>query len=163
MPWAALGCRGDDGAFAVLGDADDGVERVGGDVERAITVDRKVVPGNAFGKHMWRPERAVRVQGELPVATTIHPLFVLYSESYAAYLASPEWKKIRARVLKRDGKRCQHCSAKAQCVHHISYDEPVIIGERDEDLISLCNSCVRPFTTHPPEEDRHRNPAPHRD
>ncbi|MDR7334307.1 hypothetical protein [Roseateles asaccharophilus] len=79
--------------------------------------------------------------GEPTVAVTIHPLWALFSESYPAYLQSPEWGEIRRRVLKRDGSLCRLCLAKAQCVHHISYDEPVIIGERDEDLISLCDAC----------------------
>ena len=71
----------------------------------------------------------------------IHPLWRLFAESYEKYRGTSDWKEIRKRILKRDKRLCQLCGNKAQCMHHISYDEPVILGERDEDLISLCNPC----------------------
>jgi hypothetical protein len=88
--------------------------------------------------------------------TWTHPLFRLYQQDYPAYLQTREWKVIRRRVLKRDKGLCQLCVAKAQCVHHISYDEEVILGERDEDLISLCDPCHQSIEF---DGERHRTDA----
>ena len=61
--------------------------------------------------------------------------------SYAEYLASPEWQKLRKAVLLRDGFKCQKCgSAKNVVVHHIHYPE-VLGTESQDDLITLCDKC----------------------
>lgn len=49
-------------------------------------------------------------------------------ESYAAYLASPLWRAIRRRVLKRDGLNCCLCPAAATEVHHDDYGEAMLEG-----------------------------------
>lgn len=61
--------------------------------------------------------------------------------SYEEYLASPLWKKIRDRVLDRDGHLCCRCGKTATQVHHKSYREPVILGDDDGDLVSVCSHC----------------------
>lgn len=61
-------------------------------------------------------------------------------DSYAKYLESPTWKKIRRQALDRDGHTCRACKKHAQVVHHIRY--PKNLGqERLEWLYSLCAPC----------------------
>ena len=61
-------------------------------------------------------------------------------QRYAAYLESATWKKIRAKVLKRDKQTCLACKGRAQVVHHIRY--PKKLGEEKlEWLYSLCMNC----------------------
>jgi hypothetical protein len=63
------------------------------------------------------------------------------SADYADYLKSPLWRKIKRRVLKRDGNSCRRCGAKAKRVHHRSYDDEVLAGNDDEQLSSICEGC----------------------
>lgn len=65
--------------------------------------------------------------------------------TYDDYLRSPEWRTIRARVLKRDNHKCR-CGAKAQHVHHRSYDADVMMGLNDAKLIALCEPCHNRIT-----------------
>ena len=45
-----------------------------------------------------------------------------WQSDYAAYLASPEWKAKRDKVLKRANYVCEGCGdAKATVVHHLTY------------------------------------------
>lgn len=60
---------------------------------------------------------------------------------YQIYLTSALWRVIRRRVLKRDYSTCVMCREVANTVHHRSYDQDVLDGNRDEDLISLCRPC----------------------
>lgn len=59
---------------------------------------------------------------------------------YGAYLNSPEWRKRRNDALRRDGFRCQRCSATRRLqVHHLTY---VRVGHEDpDDLVTLCARC----------------------
>ena len=61
-------------------------------------------------------------------------------DSYAKYLESPTWRKIRARALKRDKHTCRACGEKAQVVHHVRYPER-LGQEKMEWLYSLCAPC----------------------
>jgi hypothetical protein len=63
------------------------------------------------------------------------------SRSYDDYLASPLWRKIKRRILKRDEKRCRRCGGDADRVHHRSYAREVLDGLADECLVSLCEGC----------------------
>ena len=61
-------------------------------------------------------------------------------DSYAKYLESSTWRKIRAKALARDKHKCRACGEKAQHVHHIRY--PKNLGEEKMDwLYSLCVPC----------------------
>lgn len=61
---------------------------------------------------------------------------------YAAYLASPLWKGIRARVYAAKGRNCVHCkSCKAQAVHHADYDKPTMLGDVIDSLMPVCDDC----------------------
>lgn len=60
--------------------------------------------------------------------------------SYKDYLQSPEWKKIRKRILKRANYKCEICKVmKAYQVHHKHYKN--IFNEKDKDLIAVCGTC----------------------
>jgi hypothetical protein len=61
--------------------------------------------------------------------------------SYDAYRNSPLWRKIRKRILQRDGKLCIRCGDPATEVHHRNYMEPVLCGDDDVSLVSLCRGC----------------------
>lgn len=64
---------------------------------------------------------------------------ITYS-SYGQYLLSPEWKKIRKRILKRANYKCEICKVmKAYQVHHKHYKN--IFNEKDKDLIAVCGTC----------------------
>jgi hypothetical protein len=61
-------------------------------------------------------------------------------EAYAEYLRGDEWKKIRARILKRDNDRCRASGKPAHAVHHRRY--PQKLGEeRSGWLFSVCTDC----------------------
>ncbi|KEQ11355.1 HNH endonuclease [Endozoicomonas numazuensis] len=66
-------------------------------------------------------------------------LKIVDKTTFGSYYESSEWQKTRSRILVRDGRKCQACNEKAECVHHLIYDR--IGKENDLDLISLCNSC----------------------
>ena len=60
---------------------------------------------------------------------------------YAAYLHSPEWKKLRSTILARDGLICWSCGEEANQVHHLNYKH--FGEEREEDLVAACGGCNR--------------------
>lgn len=63
-------------------------------------------------------------------------------DTYQAYLLSPLWSSIRASILERDAFKCRLCGAGATQVHHRSYSERILTGERlDDSLLSLCAEC----------------------
>ena len=68
-------------------------------------------------------------------------LFWLGYPSYADYLRSDLWRTIRKRILVRDGNRCCVCHGKASEVHHAAYTRAAMLGQEDEQLLSLCRDC----------------------
>lgn len=80
--------------------------------------------------------------------------------SYDSYLDSPLWGNIRGRVLKRDQKLCLRCGDRATEVHHSNYREPVLRGDDDAALVSLCRMCHETVERDPdgrwrPEAEKH--------
>lgn len=63
--------------------------------------------------------------------------------SYRHYMQSPLWKSIRERVLARDEYRCFACLGVADQVHHESYGDVTIRGEKIDRLKSVCAPCHR--------------------
>jgi hypothetical protein len=61
--------------------------------------------------------------------------------NYRHYKNRALWRKIRNRVLARDDHTCIRCNGRADEVHPRSYDETVILGRQDEQLVSVCNGC----------------------
>lgn len=56
------------------------------------------------------------------------------------YYMTPEWKKKKEYVLKRDGYLCQMClTNRAYTAHHLNYSR--FKNELTSDLISVCRTC----------------------
>jgi len=70
---------------------------------------------------------------------------------YKEYRKTPEWKRKRALILKRDKHQCQGCStAPATQAHHLTYFH---VGEEFLfELVTVCNSCHKRL--HDPEEEQ---------
>lgn len=66
---------------------------------------------------------------------------ILGYASYAEYLKSPLWSRIRREVLWRDGSECRICRAGTRIVHHQSYDVDTLLGKRNDRLVALCDNC----------------------
>jgi hypothetical protein len=66
---------------------------------------------------------------------------VTLMDYHTEYLQSNLWRKIKRRVLKRDGHTCQLCEGKGNVVHHKSYERNVLEGAADNLLITLCEGC----------------------
>ncbi len=65
--------------------------------------------------------------------------------TYAAYLASPLWKEIRAKRLAISS-QCSCCEEQAAIVHHDFYYKKLLLGDEisvARDLYPLCNGCHR--------------------
>jgi len=63
------------------------------------------------------------------------------SADYYAYLASPAWGAVRARIFASRLRQCERCGAFG-CIldlHHKSYAR--FGNESDEDLMIVCRSC----------------------
>lgn len=63
--------------------------------------------------------------------------------SYAAYLRSPLWRYMRAKVMLDYGGKCVLCPRRARIVHHLSYAPPVLAGIDTGPLVPLCHKCHR--------------------
>lgn len=61
--------------------------------------------------------------------------------SYADYLSSPMWWKIRRRVMEQHECRCAFCLAPATAVHHASYKKAVLNGSDISPLYPVCEAC----------------------
>lgn len=63
---------------------------------------------------------------------------------YRAYLESPDWKRRRQKVLKRDQYTCQGCLTNpAVLVHHLTYEH--MGNEFAFELVSMCDACHNRF------------------
>lgn len=63
-----------------------------------------------------------------------------FTKSYRAYIASPEWKSLRAKVMKRCGGVCEGCGERAAVeVHHLTYRH--FMQEFLFELVGLCGPC----------------------
>jgi len=54
--------------------------------------------------------------------------------------STARWRKIRKRILQRDGYTCQHCGGEANSVDHI-VPRSLNGGDDDWNLQSLCTPC----------------------
>ena len=70
----------------------------------------------------------------------VMPAYPMRDFSYATYLESSHWRKIREEVLIRDCGRCRVCNVnRASQVHHLTYER--IGRELTVDLIAICAGC----------------------
>jgi hypothetical protein len=60
--------------------------------------------------------------------------------SYKKYLASDEWKKLRAEVF-AEYPTCICCESQSQVVHHVRYDSATLLGVHRLNLAPLCHAC----------------------
>lgn len=94
-----------------------------------------------FKKCMADTDTALREREELKKTrgwrNKVDPL----SLEYADYRKTRLWKEIKYRVLLRDENKCRRCGGNADVVHHISYDDDVMLGMNDDKLVSLCDGC----------------------
>ena len=61
---------------------------------------------------------------------------------YEDHIDSPEWRKVRKKVLERDGHRCTVCGKNINLhVHHLSYKHLGYEMEFMDDLTTLCRDC----------------------
>jgi len=66
---------------------------------------------------------------------------------YNAYLATPEWRRRRLAVLKRDNWTCQGClDAQAEQAHHLTYEH--LENEFLWELVAVCLPCHRRLHPH---------------
>jgi hypothetical protein len=74
-------------------------------------------------------------------------------EEYKAYLLSDKWKRLRDRIIRARGVRCERCGTSPMRgggrleVHHLTYAH--LGNEPPEDLLVVCAGCHK-------EEDRKR-------
>lgn len=61
--------------------------------------------------------------------------------TYADYLASPLWARIRREAMERSGRRCECCGQPAVQVHHRSYAVACLLGQRPQWLTPICDAC----------------------
>lgn len=61
--------------------------------------------------------------------------------SYADYLKSPLWKRIRSRCLKKNDGQCMLCGRDASEVHHKNYSRAVLLGKDGSGIIPICRDC----------------------
>lgn len=61
------------------------------------------------------------------------------SREYQQYMRSPEWRRLRQRILERDAYTCAFCGEPADSVHHLHYRN---FGcEREQDVVATCREC----------------------
>lgn len=60
--------------------------------------------------------------------------------SYDDYIKSPEWKKLRLRVLSKAGYKCSLCGRSAEHVHHLYYPKRYE-DDKIKYLIAVCKDC----------------------
>jgi hypothetical protein len=64
-----------------------------------------------------------------------------HSREYVAFMASPEWRRQRERVLRRDRHRCTECGGRRGLeAHHLWYASP-LRDTPDWALSTLCGGC----------------------
>lgn len=75
--------------------------------------------------------------------------------NYESYRLTPLWRKIRRRVLKRDGGTCLRCGGRATQAHHRRYTDAALQGEDDSVIVSLCRPCHYTVHFEAPRKPRH--------
>lgn len=61
--------------------------------------------------------------------------------SYAEYLRSDLWARVREQAFTTNGRACVRCGRKATSVHHADYREATLTGEDVSGLMPSCGRC----------------------
>lgn len=61
--------------------------------------------------------------------------------TYADYLKSELWRRVRSSVFIVNGTTCKCCGGGADQVHHMNYSEATLQGRRLDALIPICRPC----------------------
>lgn len=86
-------------------------------------------------------------------AEAIDDELALKRSRYAEYLESPEWARLRLRVLRRAEGVCEGCGLRTPTqVHHLTYDR--IYREMLFDLVAVCRECHAAIHEPVPDEAR---------
>lgn len=67
--------------------------------------------------------------------------FVEDIQRYNEYLKSPEWNRIKGKVLRLHNYQCACCGNRANQVHHRDYRPRVLRGEDMNALVPICKRC----------------------
>lgn len=103
--------------------------------EKLATVN----PSRAKKKHrQWKEQVANSWQDYQKRNKILHKLGY---NSYADYLRSDRWKRIRKTVLEKYDGRCRICESPANEVHHVLYTKGNLSGGNTNHLIPLCRKC----------------------
>jgi hypothetical protein len=77
-------------------------------------------------------------------------------ETYASYLASDDWAKIKAGVIWSRGSVCRCCLASGTDVHHLDYSLATMRGLKASSLVVLCRRCHEWIEFRPDHEGKKR-------
>lgn len=81
----------------------------------------------------------------------------MITEDYKEYLNSPQWAKIRNKVLQRDDFKCSICGSYRNLqVHHLNYNHFKNEENYLEDLMTVCNECHEKIENQKKEQDQER-------
>ena len=75
----------------------------------------------------------------VPFSTEAFP--ALGFRTYAEYLASPLWRRIKTQELRRAGGKCAACGNITRTIHHRDYRPRVLAGNDSAALVALCQPC----------------------
>lgn len=82
----------------------------------------------------------IEAKRRMPYMVRNEVLKALGYRTYKEYLASEDWKAIRASVLDRFP-FCICCESRSQVVHHLRYDSRTMLGINNANLAPLCHRC----------------------
>src|SRR3972149_8589539 len=104
---------------------------------------RRCLPSTIMAAYTTRAHKAFCTQKTSPKAGRIKRQKIKEAKmiTYYEYLESDLWSKLRAKVKKRDKRRCRLCNSSGNLhVHHRKY--PEVYGQEPlEDLITICEKC----------------------
>lgn len=73
----------------------------------------------------------------------LRALHILGFNTYYDYLASQLWRDVRACLLRESNNECELCGAEATQVHHQRYTLDDMVGNRLDNLVTVCADCHR--------------------
>ncbi len=108
---------------------------------------RKIAPDKFLNRPPRpTPKRKSRPEIVLPskkenYGSRIKVLMLLGFESYADYLESDLWKRVRTSAFALHGSFCELCHRRADLIHHLDYSHETLAGLNMDSLTPLCKPC----------------------